>query len=53
VTALESVHANSGGYPPALQNLYLAGNPLVQDIVQHWQPALRRLRPRKAIRLRT
>ena len=39
VTALESVHANSGGYPPALQNLYLAGNPLVQDIVQHWQPA--------------
>jgi purine nucleoside permease len=37
VTALESVHANSGGYPPAVQNLYLAGNPLVQDIVQHWQ----------------
>lgn len=39
VTALESVHADSGGYPPALQNLYLAGNPLVQDIVRHWQAA--------------
>ncbi|WP_371874418.1 purine-nucleoside phosphorylase [Duganella rivi] len=36
MTAFESVNALSGGYPSALQNLYLAGNPLVQDIVQRW-----------------
>src|SRR5450830_727067 len=39
MTALESMRAQSGGYPPALRNLYLAGNPLVQDIVAHWQGA--------------
>jgi purine nucleoside permease len=37
MTALESLHAQSGGYPSALQNLYIAGNPLVQDILRHWQ----------------
>ncbi|NYE59468.1 purine nucleoside permease [Duganella sp. 1224] len=37
MTALESMHAQSGGYPPALRNLYLAGSPLVRDIVAHWQ----------------
>lgn len=36
MTAWESVNAESGGYPPSLQNLYRAGNPLVQDIVAHW-----------------
>jgi len=40
MTALESVHAQSGGYPPALKNLYLAGNPLVQDIVRNWHGAV-------------
>jgi len=29
-----------GGFVPALTNLYLAGNPLVQEIVDHW-PAWR------------
>lgn len=37
MTAVESLQAQSGGYPPALQNLYRAGNPLVQDILKHWQ----------------
>ena len=26
----------AGGFVPALTNLYLAGNPLVQDIADHW-----------------
>ncbi|WP_109482991.1 purine nucleoside permease [Paraburkholderia sp. C35] len=29
-------YADQGGFTIALQNLYLAGNPLVQDIVSHW-----------------
>lgn len=36
MTALESARADSGGYPPALENLYRAGNPLVEDIVRNW-----------------
>lgn len=39
MTAAESMHAQSGGYPPALDNLYIAGNPLVQDIVRNWPQA--------------
>jgi purine nucleoside permease len=29
-------YAAQGGFAPALENLYRAGNPLVQDIVVHW-----------------
>ena len=29
-------YASQGGFTIAIQNLYLAGNPLVQDIVKHW-----------------
>ncbi len=29
-------YASQGGFAPALENLYRAGNPLVQDIVAHW-----------------
>ncbi|SMG00650.1 purine-nucleoside phosphorylase [Burkholderia singularis] len=29
-------YADQGGFTLATQNLYLAGNPLVQDIVKHW-----------------
>jgi purine nucleoside permease len=29
-------YASQGGFAPALENLYRAGNPLVQDIVEHW-----------------
>jgi purine nucleoside permease len=29
-------YATQGGFVPAIANLYLAGNPLVQDIVTHW-----------------
>ncbi|WP_323120508.1 purine-nucleoside phosphorylase [Burkholderia alba] len=29
-------YADQGGFVPATSNLYLAGNPLVQDIVTHW-----------------
>lgn len=29
-------YADQGGFPLATANLYLAGNPLVQDIVTHW-----------------
>lgn len=29
-------YAAQGGFHPALANLYLAGNPLVQDIATHW-----------------
>jgi purine nucleoside permease len=29
-------YAAQGGFSPALENLYRAGNPLVQDIVVHW-----------------
>lgn len=29
-------YQQAGGFAPALANLYLAGNPLVQDIVDHW-----------------
>ncbi|XJV82345.1 hypothetical protein AB3469_19020 [Burkholderia anthina] len=28
--------ALAGGFAPATENLYRAGNPLVQDIVTHW-----------------
>ncbi|RQS62972.1 purine nucleoside permease [Burkholderia sp. Bp8963] len=29
-------YADQGGFAPATENLYRAGNPLVQDIVTHW-----------------
>jgi purine nucleoside permease len=29
-------YADQGGFVPALENLYRAGNPLVQNIVEHW-----------------
>jgi len=29
-------YADQGGFVPALENLYRAGNPLVQEIVGHW-----------------
>jgi purine nucleoside permease len=29
-------YAKQGGFGPAIENLYRAGNPLVQDIVTHW-----------------
>lgn len=29
-------YAAQGGFVPAIQNLFLAGNPLVQDIATHW-----------------
>lgn len=29
-------YADQGGFVPATENLYRAGNPLVQDIVTHW-----------------
>ncbi|WP_322047775.1 purine nucleoside permease [Paraburkholderia sp. J67] len=29
-------YAGQGGFAPALENLYRTGNPLVQDIVAHW-----------------
>ena len=29
-------YAAQGGFTPAIENLYRAGNPLVQDIVTHW-----------------
>ncbi|OXH88894.1 purine nucleoside permease, partial [Burkholderia multivorans] len=29
-------YADQGGFAPATENLYRAGNPLVQDIVSHW-----------------
>jgi purine nucleoside permease len=29
-------YAAQGGFAPAIENLYRAGNPLVQDIVTHW-----------------
>jgi purine nucleoside permease len=29
-------YAAQGGFAPALENLYRAGNPLVQDIATHW-----------------
>ncbi len=29
-------YAAQGGFAPALENLYRAGNPLVQDITMHW-----------------
>ena len=29
-------YADQGGFVPALENLYRAGNPLVQDITTHW-----------------
>ena len=35
-TALASVTADSGGFEPAVKNLYLAGAPLVGDIVKRW-----------------
>ena len=35
-TALASVTANSGGFEPSVKNLYLAGAPLVGDIVKRW-----------------
>jgi purine nucleoside permease len=36
LTALDSVKADSGGFAPAVTNLYLAGSPLVVDIVKRW-----------------
>jgi purine nucleoside permease len=30
-------YAAQGGFAPALENLYRAGNPLVQDIATHWR----------------
>ncbi|CAN7673070.1 purine nucleoside permease [Trinickia sp. LjRoot230] len=30
-------YQDQGGFGPAVANLYLAGNPLVQDIVTHWE----------------
>ena len=30
-------YASQGGFMPALDNLYRAGNPLVQEITTHWQ----------------
>ncbi len=35
-SALASVTADSGGFEPAVKNLYLAGAPLVDDIVKRW-----------------
>lgn len=35
-TALASVTADSGGFAPAVENLYRAGAPLVGDIVKRW-----------------
>jgi purine nucleoside permease len=29
-------YAAQGGFQPAITNLYLAGNPLVQAIATHW-----------------
>ncbi|BCQ61172.1 hypothetical protein PBOI14_29220 [Pseudomonas sp. Boi14] len=29
-------YADQGGFVPALENLYRAGNPLVQDILGNW-----------------
>ncbi|RKP45288.1 purine-nucleoside phosphorylase [Trinickia fusca] len=29
-------YASQGGFGPAIQNLFLTGNPLVQDIATHW-----------------
>ncbi|TFW31157.1 purine nucleoside permease [Duganella callida] len=36
MTPLESLTEDSGGYPIALRNLYLAGAPLVREIVANW-----------------
>jgi purine nucleoside permease len=36
-TALASIGADSGGIKPALQNMVLAANPLVQQITDHWR----------------
>jgi purine nucleoside permease len=44
-TAFESLTANSGGFGPAIANLYAAGGPFVSDVVQHWH-AWRRGVPR-------
>lgn len=30
-------YAQQGGFVPALENLYRAGNPLIQDITSHWR----------------
>jgi purine nucleoside permease len=35
-TADTSLHASSGGFPIACENIYRAGLPVVQDIVAHW-----------------
>jgi purine nucleoside permease len=35
-TPLESLKSESGGFQLATANIYLAGFPLVQDIVRHW-----------------
>ena len=31
-----SLHASSGGFAIACENIYRAAGPLVQDIVAHW-----------------
>ena len=35
-TTAESLGAKSGGFGPATQNAFLAGNALAQDIITHW-----------------
>lgn len=35
-TAFESLTASSGGFGPAIANLYAAGGPFVAEVVQHW-----------------
>jgi purine nucleoside permease len=35
-SAYESLKANSGGFKPALDNLVLAGKPLIDEITAHW-----------------
>jgi len=35
-TAFESLSGNSGGFVPAIANLYAAGGPFVADVVRHW-----------------
>ncbi len=36
-TAFESLSGNSGGFGPAIANLFLAGGPFVSDVVKHWE----------------
>lgn len=36
-TAFDSLSGNSGGFGPAIANLFLAGGPFVSDVVKHWE----------------